>query len=266
MRIAVSPDGKNINEPRIIPTSQDNFEEGLKIFKQTADELSKGQKIEAVAGGIAVAFNEDKSIPVGTSHLHGWINKPLKAELNKLFQAPVFLDNDTAVVGLGEATQGAGINHNLVAYLTISTGIGGARIVNKQIDRNTFGFEPGHQVIVIDGENCHCGGKGHFEAYVGGWYLEKKYGKKAEEISDPAVWDEVARYLAVGLNNSIVHWSPDIVVLGGSVMKSISLDKVKTYLKDYLTIFPKTPEIVLSSMGDFAGLHGALELITSGNY
>ena len=225
--------------------------------------MLKGEKLSAVAGGIAVVFNEDKSIPISTSHLHGWVNKPLKKALKDEFNCPIYLENDAAVVGLGEATFGSGVGKNIVAYITISTGVGGAKIVDQKIDKTSLGFEPGHQIIVIDGKDCHCGGKGHFETYVGGWYLERDYQIKPQDIKDPKIWEEVEKYLAIGLTNTIVHWSPDIVILGGAVMKSIDLEKVKLYLKENLTIFPSPPEIVLAKLGDEAGLYGALQLIIS---
>lgn len=99
------------------------------------------------------------------------------------------------------------------------------------------------------------------EAYVGGAYLEKIYHQKAEEIKDPAVWDEVAKYLAIGLHNTIVHWSPDIIILGGSVTQSIPLDKVSNYLKEYLTIFPNLPRLSKATLGNQSGLLGALVIL-----
>lgn len=261
MRIAVSSDGKSISSSKIVPTLKD-FEEGIKTFKEVADELSKGQKIEAIAGGLAGPLDREKTMLISSPHISEWVNKPFKQRLAEEFSCPVYLENDADLAGLGEACFGAGMNQDIVVYLTISTGVGGARIVNKKIDQNSLGFEPGHQIIVIDGNSCNCGGKGHLEVYIGGYYLEKLHGKKAEDLNDPVIWDQVANYLTVGLHNTIVHWSPDIIVLGGSVTKSIPLDKVKENLSQILTIFPKVPEIVKSSLGDQAGLFGALKLLT----
>lgn len=262
MRIGISTNGDTVDSYRKVLTPQD-FEEGIKTIKQLADELSQGQKIEGVAGGVAVIFDKTKSLILHSPHLPNWINKPLKTELENMFGTAVFLDNETAIAGLGEATKGAGVGKNIVAYLPIGTGVGGVRIVSGKIDENCLGFEPGHQIIVMDGDPCTCGGKGHLETYVGGYYIEKKYGKKGEDIKDPQVWDEISKYLAVGLTNTIVHWSPDIVVLGGGVIKSISLDTVNLYLKEFLTIFPTPPEITQSTLGDQSGLIGALQLLAS---
>lgn len=260
MRLAVSADGKDITQSKIIPTPPD-FEQGIQILRQISGELTGGEKITGIAGGIAGPLDKDKTMLIAGPHISGWIQKPLKPELEKVFSRPVYLENDTALVGLGEAIKGAGIGKNIVVYLGIGTGVGGVRVVDQKIDRNSLGFEPGHQIIVPDGNLCNCGGKGHLETYVGGFYLEKIYNQKPENIKDSNIWDEAAKYLAVGLNNTIVHWSPDIIVLGGSVMKSLPLDMVTNHLKNTLTIFPKPPLITPATLGHDAGFYGALELL-----
>lgn len=259
MRVAVS-DGSSVDEPRIVPTPAD-IQQGLTTIKNIADELSQGQKIQAVAGGVAGPLDKENTMLINSSHIGGWVNKPLKKELENLFEATVHLENDASLGGLGEAIAGAGKGYGIVAYLTISTGVGGVRVVNGKIDENSLGFEPGHQIIIADGNLCNCGGRGHLETYVGGFYLEKTYGQKAEVLNDPGIWDQVAKYLAIGLNNTIVHWSPDIVVLGGGISKSILLEEVQTYLRQNLTIFPEPPVISKGILGDKAGLFGALDLL-----
>ena len=259
-RIAISIDGKTL-KTNIVPTEKD-FETGIQLIQKVSDGLKGSEKIDAVAGGIAGPLDSNKTMLIKSPHVSGWVDKPLKSELERIFNCQVFLENDTALVGLGEATRGAGEGKNIVAYITVSTGVGGVRIVDGKIDKNSLGFEPGHQVILPNGAACNCGGAGHLETLAGGFYLERTYKQKAENIKDPQVWQEVARYLGLGLCNSIVHWSPDIVVLGGAVMKSVDIEKVKIYLKEYLTIFPIPPEIVLAKFDSDGGLYGALKLLT----
>lgn len=260
MRVGVSADGQTITKSKIVPTSQD-FEKGIQDLKQTADELSRGEKIGGIAGGVAIILNKDKTMAVKSTHLKGWINKPLKSNLEKAFGAVVHIENDAHLEGLGEASRGAGMDKSIVAYLSIGTGIGGVRVVGKKLDKNALGSEPGHQIIVPDGNPCECGGRGHLESYIAGTYLERIYHQKGEDITDPAIWDEVSRYLAIGLNNTIVHWSPEIVVLGGSVVKSIPIDNVKRHLSTMLKTFSELPEIIPAKLGDDSGLYGALEFL-----
>lgn len=260
MRVAVSLDGKTLSSIKSVPTPED-FNQGIQTLKQVSDELSQGGKIQAIVGGLAGPLDKDKTMLVKSPHIGLWVGKNFKQELAQVLNAPVSLENDANLAALGEACFGAGIGKNIVAYLTISTGVGGGRVVNKKIDENALGFEPGHQIIVPDGAPCDCGGKGHLESYISGSGLQKIYQKKGEEITDPKIWDEVAKFLAIGLNNVTVFWSPDIIILGGAVMKSIPLDAVRTYLTEVLTIFPQAPEVQLAKLGDPAGLYGALALI-----
>lgn len=261
MRIAVSYDGEHLGKPLITPTPHD-FEQGMQLFEESVTQLTQGEHISCIAGGIAGPLDKAKTMLVNSPNIPHWINKPLKTRLKELFRVPVYLENDAALAGLGEAHFGQAQHKNIVAYLTISTGVGGVRIVDGKIERNERGFEPGHQIIQKEGELCPgCGKKGHLEGHIGGAALEKRFGKKPEEIDDPQIWDLVAYDLAVGLNNTIVHWSPDIVILGGSLMEKIQIEDVKKHLREILTIYPEMPEIRRSTFNDEGGLYGALALL-----
>jgi fructokinase len=162
------------------------------------------------------------------------------------------------MVGLGEATHGAGKDKYIVAYITVSTGIGGCRIENEHITANAMGFEPGHQIIDIDGSVCGCNGNGHLEGIVSGAAFQRIHGKPAKDIEDPAIWEKAARDLATGLHNVLVFWSPDCIILGGSLMKRLPLDLVREHLIRITTVFRKPPPIRLSALEDTGGLIGSL--------
>lgn len=264
MRLAVSQNSKNFGEPKIVTTPKD-FYSGMRLFEKVANELARGKKIKAIAGGIAGPLDRKKTKLVNSPNISGWINKPLKDTLRKIANTPVFLENDAAMVGLGEAVFGAGKGEKIVAYITVSTGVGGTRIVNGEIDQNTYGFEPGHQIIDPVGILCSvCGTPGRLEGYVSGMAFEHRYHKKPRKVTDPEVWEQEAKWLAYGLNNTIVHWSPDIVVLGGSMITKkpgISIKRVHHHLKKILLIFPELPRLAKAELGDVGGFYGALVLL-----
>ncbi len=256
MRLAISEDGKEIGEVVSIPTPQD-FDQAIADFLDAAQTLAVGHKFMAAVGGIREVLSKDKSMLVNEpkhSSIPDWIGKPIREKLQRELGCPVYLENDAALVGLGEATHGAGVGFKIVAYITVSTGVGGARIVNCKIDHNCWGFEPGNQIIDYKE-------KVYLEDIISGESLEKKYGRQSYTITDATVWDKEARILAAGLNNVIVFWSPDIVVLGGGVMESIPIEKVKAYLKELDRIFPNLPSIVRAKLNDKGGLYGALEYL-----
>lgn len=263
-RLAVSSDGENLGEPVVIPTLK-SFSEGVVAMAEAFKKISNGEKMVKAAGGIRGVLDKDREKLLNDVHLKDWLQKPLRKSLEDICKTKVFLENDTAMVGLGEATVGAGRGGDVVAYITISTGVGGARIVKGKIDLSTYNSEPGHQIIDADATIClDCATEidvpGAFESLVSGTAFEKRFGKKPHQETDQGIWDDLSKLVAVGLNNTIVHWSPDVVVLGGGMMKSpgISVETVKTKLREILKIYPKLPEIRKAQLGDFGGLHGAL--------
>lgn len=262
-RLGLSLDKQTLSgEPEVIDTPKD-FEEGIKLIKRTVDKMLDGKKLLSAAGGIAGVMDSAKAELARAPHLEGWAWKPIKDELEKALNCPVRLENDSAVVALGEAHEGKGKGKKIVAYLTVSTGVGGARIVDGRLDENSLGFEPGHQIIVPDGIMClACGVKGHLEAYISGYQVGITYKMPAYEIADENIWEELSKYLTIGVNNILVHWSPDIMVIGGSMMKrvGIPIERVREHLKEMFKIFPTIPPVELASLGDLGGLYGGLAL------
>ncbi len=266
-RVALSHDGETFEEPRIVDTPKD-FDTAITLLKNISFELTHGEKIDHAAGDVAGVFSRDCSVILKSPHLPGWNGKNIKYAIETALSTEASLANDAAVVGLGEAVYGGGKGYEIVAYITVSTGVGGVRIVNGKIDSSAMGFEPGHQIFDASGgfHKTTVGGYGlDLEGYVSGSAITERYNQKPYEITDKAFWNEMARLLAYGLNNTIVHWSPDIVVLGGSMMKEIgiSVDEVKAHLGGILRIYPDLPHIVHSELGDIGGLYGALAFIKS---
>ncbi len=258
MRLAISHDLETFDGIKIVPTP-DDFEEAMQVFAQAVWELSQSEKIEAGAGGIAGAWNKDKSKLLNSPNMKGWMGKPVKERVEQIIKAPAYFENDASIVGLGEAVFGAGKDYSVVVYITVSTGVGGARIVDKKIDRSIFGFEPGHQIVKIP-ESVREEPV-TLEELVSGTAVKRRFGKEPFNIKDEKVWDELARELAYGLNNSIVHWSPEAVVLGGSMIvgnPAIDIEKIRKHLEETVTIFKNLPKIKKAALEDKGGLYGAM--------
>jgi predicted NBD/HSP70 family sugar kinase len=255
IRIA-SSDGQSLDKEEILETPQ-YYLSAIKLIKDTLAKSYKSKKFTAAVMGLPGPMDPKKTMLINATNIADWNNQPIKNTLQDLINAPVFLENDAALVGLGEAMHGAGVGKRIVSYLTISTGVGGSRIVNGKIDENSLGFEPGAQIIAPEGVKL--------DGLISGNALEKFHGKKSEDIDDPEVWDKVAKVLSIGINNTLVFWSPDIVVLGGSVSKSINIDSVRKYTKETVKIFPKIPPITKAKLGDLGGLYGGMAYLNQIN-
>lgn len=254
-KIGFSRDDDTIESTQIYPTPQ-GFEEGVATLTQKALDISQG-KMSLAVGGIAGPLNREKTMITAAPNLPDWNNKPLLEELSKVLNAKVVLENDTAMVGLGEAVKGPGSPFNIVAYMTISTGVNGVLVVDKKIAPNAFGYEIGSQLVDFD--HTYDKDSYDFEELVAGSQFKRRFGAQAHEITDPNIWNEEARLVAIGLHNLILFWSPEVVILGGSVAKSIPLDAViKNVSESLRDIYSDLPQIKKAELGDVGGLWGAL--------
>lgn len=233
--------------PIVFETPQE-FEEWLVKIQEVSLPLHNGRKINGIVAGIPGTITRDGYIKK-TPNLPKWSNAPIKKRLEDLFSAPAYIENDASLVGLGEAVYGAGKGHSIVAYITISTGVGGTRIVDGKIDRHTFGFEIGHSIIDKDQD---------VESLIGGGSLEKRFGKPSREVHDVSVWEKVNHYAGILGANTIMYWSPSIIIYGGPVMNDLHIEMIEKEAKSFLDMFEEAPIFVRGILKDFGGLYGAL--------
>src|SRR5580704_9848914 len=212
-----------------------------------------------------------------------WRVKSLVKDLARIFNVTVALENDGDAGALGEAAWGAGKNKTRLIYITIGTGIGGGIILDGKLYRGVGGAHPeiGHQVIDPSGPLCSCGFRGCWEALAAGpamaAWLEStapadyphRRGITAKRICQLAVeGDQVALsgvkrealYLGLGLANLINLFTPDAIVLSGSVMKSSSLflEGIRETIRQGCRFVPfEKTELLLASLGENANLIGA---------
>jgi glucokinase len=265
MRIAKSDDLKSFGEPVIKETSHD-YPTGIEDIKTTVHDLiGAGTHIDGVAIGIASPLSADKRSTYRSPNLQ-WDGRNVAEDIESALATKVYIENDVALVGLGEAVAGAGAGSSIVAYVTVSTGVNGVRIVDGKIDRTAEGFEIGGQYMTVEEPRLTL------EEMVSGTAVGKAFNMKPKDIAkDNPVWEELAEIFAYGLHNTIVHWSPNRVVLGGSMFNEvgISVPSVEKHVIEIMKKFPVVPEIMHSALGDVGGLHGGLELlrqrVNSGN-
>ena len=250
-RIGVSKNPDQIDKKEIFETPR-NFDDATNLISRMSFDLLEGKKIDKCIIGIAGPANGNYE-KLMDSNLADWIGKPLRKSLEKKLGININFYNDCVLCGLGEANFGSAKNDKIVAYVTISSGVNGVKIVNHKVDANAYGFEIGKQIIDIKERK-------NLEWYVGGSFIEKRFDKKPEKIDDIKIWEDVERALSVGLANTILYWSPQILVLGGGVTNKIDLENVKRNINDIVGNFFQIPKIAKSELGDFAGLWGGLTL------
>ncbi|MEK7631108.1 MAG: ROK family protein [Patescibacteria group bacterium] len=254
-RIGFSRDDMSLEGSPVITQTPLRYEDGIALLADTAKKYAASGQFKIAAGGLPGVIDQVQGALVRAPHLEGWVDKPFVADLSAALGVRVLVENDAALAGLGEAVRGAGKGNGIVAYLTVSTGVGGVRIVNGKIDAHRIGFEPGHQIIAHHDQSYIT-----LESLVSGSGIERRLGKKPEMISDKAVWQEVSEKFAIGVANTILFWAPDIVVVGGALKDRLSLTVLAERLGQIILVLPTLPKITLASLESTSGLYGAIEI------
>ena len=221
---------------------------------------------------------------------------PVVEPLSEAYNVPVGMLNDCSAAVLGEQVFGAGKGMKNLAYVTLSTGLGGGAIVdgNLLIGKDGNAVEVGH--LTIDPESpliCGCGCRGHWEAYCSGSHIpnyarhliaelelddtnlkrasggdiknlntEGVYKAAAEE--DPAAQEIVRRIgevNAIGIADMVNVFDPELVTIGGSIALNnpeLTLEPIVENIDDHL--INRRPEILITPLEADAVLHGALVL------
>ncbi len=173
--------------------------------------------------GFGGPVNFDLQRVIYSTHVKGWNDFDLVGDVKRRFHAPAVMDRDTMVGALGEGYFGAGIGIRPLFYMTLSTGIGGGLLIEDRPFRgaDSYACELGHHIVVPDGPECICGCYGCLERMCCGLWLERDYGRPAEELFlDPAFMRNYVVYLARGLKNCIMFLNPARIVIGGGLSKA----------------------------------------------
>ena len=204
-----------------------------------------------------------------STHVGGWRDFPLSQYVQDLLGVPTIMDNDANAGALGEARHGAGGVLPLF-YVTLSTGIGGGLILGDgSVYRgaDSWAGEIGHLTVQPNGPPCLCGARGCLERMCSGLWLERDYGRPAQELFEDARF--VERYvvnLALGLKAAIMLINPARIVIGGGIAKAGDrlLDPLRTELRRQITGWSGARvDVVTAQLGDDSVLWGALALATS---
>ena len=255
-RLTTSQNSESFSEPTKISTNQ-VFKEAISDIADYITNLDQlpSKTIISIPGPL----NESSSRLITSPNLPQWQNQPLKEEVSNLTKSEVVILNDADLGALGEATRGAGQSYSNVIFLTISTGIGGGRIINGVIDPSISSLEPGHQIIDAGGSLCPtCPKPTTLEHLIGGASTEKKFGMHPKDIQDKSVWEEMSLHLAYGLNNIVNLLAPEAIILGGPMMKDIKIERVDHHFKKIITPKRPTPPVIAATLGDSRSLYGAL--------
>jgi len=253
------------------------------------------KQIKTIGIGAPGAVDSESGKVIFAPNL-GWNDVPLKKELEKLLERPVFLENDCNVCTLGVYEVELKAKPRDVVGIFLGTGIGGGLILEGKLYSgfNRTAGEIGHMVLEVSGPKCGCGNKGCFEALASRTAIFRKIkeavkeGQKTllTEMLGPELEDlrsgdlrkaikrgdkfvehiveEAAEYTGIAVSNLINILNPEVVVIGGGLMEQLEDEMlaiiVETAMDYAMPGTTKGIEIIATRLGDDAGITGGAVL------
>jgi glucokinase len=261
------------------------------------EELRVVHDVVAVGIGAAGFVDAARARVRFAPHL-AWRDEPLRDAVNAALGLPVVVENDANAAAWAEWRFGAGRGESQLVMVTLGTGIGGGLVIDGRVQRGRHGMagEFGHMVVVPDGHRCECGNRGCLEQYASGNVLGREAQELARAGSPVAVsllervagdvealvgpvvteaaqegdacaielFQDVGRWLGVGLANLAAALDPGLFVVGGGVSDAgeLLLGPARESFRRTLTGrgYRPEPRILRASFGPEAGLVGAADL------
>lgn len=240
-----------------------------------------------------VVFKEGLSL---FSPSAGWRNVPIRYILEKRFRLPVFVENDMRAMALGTYHYGPYREVKNAVFLGVGGGIGSGIILNGELYRGLgdSAGEIGHTVVDVNGPRCSCGNYGCLEAVASESALvnlavqEISQGKPslilslaggdtaairpehiyqaAREQDTMAVekLQQIAYYLGIGAANIINFFNPELVIIGGGIVKGqafIEEHMMKIIRERALESCYSSTRVEFSAEGREASLKGIVDLV-----
>jgi len=267
-----------------------------RCVRDAVDEADMNLKqVQAIGIGAPGAIDSETGEVIFAPNLQ-WKDAPLRKELEKQLEIPVFVENDCTACTLGvHEVELKGRTRNLLGVF-LGTGIGGGLILDGRVHRGFNGTagELGHMVLQVGGPRCGCGNNGCFEALASRTALFReiqqrvKAGEKTlltEMLGDglddlksgdlrkalrkgdklvEKVVESAAEYTGIAIANLINILNPEVVVLGGGVIDALEDEMMsiitETALDYAMPGTVKGIEIIASKLGDNAGITGGAVL------
>ncbi len=229
-----------------------------RIIDHVIDKHCKG-----IVVGVPSMVLQPTGVVIETINIPHWYDVPLKTLLENRFNLPVLIHNDANCFAMGEYKYSqVNPDDNLVG-VCIGTGLGAGLILNEQL------YTGKHSAAGEFGSFPYL--DGIIEDYTSGQFFKNQQttGRAAYnhalngDTQSLRLFTQLGQHLAHAINQVILAFNPDKVVLGGSVAQSHALFMPALKSELALLVQPiimQSLQITISELGDNAPLLGGYEL------
>jgi len=260
----------------------------LDAVAECAREAAHGAAIDGLAIGIPGPLDATSGVVHAAPHLAGWTDVPAQQMLRDRLQCDVAIRNDASLAGFAEWTAGAGRGTRHFVFITASTGVGGALVLDGRLhDGIGSAGEVGHMPVGPEAPPCGQGHPGCLEGTASGTAIAAaarqaldagasssmtRLDRAALSARDVEVAARDGDALAVRLfavagralgracGGIINLLAPEVIVIGGGLINADALlfDPLRAAIAEIAFEWPMSRcRILAAELGTDAGLVGA---------
>ncbi len=221
-------------------------------IEEVIDRWMIKRPIHAIGVAAPGPLDTKRGILIHPSHIP-WRNAEILPWLHARYRCTTIVAHDATAAGVCEARLGVAKKHRYVLYVTISTGIGSALILDGNPIPGPHNPEGGRILLKTPIQR--------FEKLASGTAIRQKYGRIAAQIQSRRIWREISEEIALGLYDLILATDPEIVVLGGGVSVHYKkfIKELQTALRRHQPFYTMPP-IKQAKYTEHAPLIGAMLL------
>jgi fructokinase len=232
------------------------------VLLNSCDELLEGRHPTSVGLGVPGLVMSDDTF--ASANL-GWDNYDLNHTLQDRYYSKTFIDNDVNFAALAEARRGAAKDKKSAVYVSLSTGVGSAIIIDGNIPKNMRTSECG--LMLMNPTEDSADSQIRLEDIASGTGFERQFHVSPEIADDAKIWEHYGKQLSVCLFNISVMFFPEVVVLGGGLMNQYSRFN-ETLNNGFEALFPEQCAVPALKAAHFINdgvLYGSYEAATDLN-
>lgn len=213
----------------------------------------------------------------------GWENIPIKNLLQEKTKLMTLIENGVNAAALGEYLNGSGKGFGNVAYITAGIGLRLGLVTNGKLVSNINNYRGGFGHLKVDntGPSCYCGNVGCLETFFSISAILRRFKNEIEkgrsssalqkvefdisainldtfcdavESLDPLaneILEAAAKYMSTGLLAIENIVAPELVILGGPLIKKCDLLYQRSVKMALESMQKCSPSIIQFSKGTF---------------
>jgi predicted NBD/HSP70 family sugar kinase len=243
----------------------------LKDRLSSAGDVSAGS-IDGAVIGLPGVVTGDGAV-AQAENVHGLEGMRVDAELERLLDVPVTIENDINLAALGEQSRGVARGVDDFVFLSVGTGLGAGVVLHRELHRGHHGaagevdFALGSGIeretdpaaaAISDFARRLVERDGRESALSASFEMPEIFGAaRAGDALALEVVEEEARRIALHIAPVAAVIDVELVVIGGGI--GVNGDLLLVPIRSRLAeLLPYPPRVEVSSLGDAAVLNGAL--------